>query len=295
MNHIRLLAFILALLSCITVSAFGQIPNAGFENWSGDTLTGWWSNNVAPLYSTISSSATAHGGSHAVRGNVVAFYTQAMQPIIQSGTDARGFPCSQRPTSFTGYYEFFPVASSGDRFGVNVALYKGGLDGTPVALAAAALSTPVSSYTQFTATFNYLTSDVPDTCVIQLQIVGPGTGQQATPAVGSYFLLDDIAFTGASGVADKRVSVPAVFQLHQNYPNPFNPTTNIAFSVPGDGRATLTISNLLGQRVAGIYDGAVSAGKTYRMTFNGLNLPSGIYFSRLQFLPEGSNGQGGKC
>ena len=110
-----------------------------------------------------------------------------------------------------------------------------------------------------------------------------------SPTVGYYFLLDGIAFTGTSGVNDRKAAVPALFKLDQNYPNPFNPTTTVAFSVPSDGKASLSVYTLLGQKVRTLYDGKVSPGRTYRMTFNGTSLPSGIYFSRLKFLPEGSD------
>jgi hypothetical protein len=268
---------------------FGQIPNAGFENWTNDTVDGWWSNNVAPLYTTVTQSTNAHSGSIAIRGEVVAFYTNVAPPTIQSGVDGRGFAYSQRPSSFTGYYRFFPAAGSGDRFGVNVGLYKGGVDGTHIGIAAAVQSDTVSSYTQFTISFNYSNPDTPDTCVIQFQIVGPGTGTDATPHVGSYFLLDDIAFTGVSGIVDRKVSSPAVFQLNQNYPNPFNPSTNISFTVPSEGKATLTVFNLLGQQAGTLFDGPVSSGRIYRVLFNGSDLPSGVYFSRLDFVPAGSS------
>ena len=273
---------VVTTLVLLSATAFAQIPNAGFENWTNDTITGWWSNNVAPLYATISKTTTAHGGSYGVRGDVVQFYTQTVQPALQSGANARGFAYAQRPSSFTGYYQFSPAASSGDRFAVNVVLYNGGVTGTQVGVAAAALPTFISSYTQFTATFNYLNSDVPDTCIIQFQIVGADTGAQAAPHIGSYFLLDDIAFTGATGVAE-RTSAPKIFQLNQNYPNPFNPTTNISFSAPIDGKATLRIFNVLGQEVASIFDSRIQAGKLYRATFSGSYLPSGVYFARLDY------------
>jgi len=279
---------VILVMFCLPLLASAQIPNSGFEIWTGDTLAGWWVNNVAPLYSTISKSATAHGGSYAVRGDVASFSTQTVQPIIQTGVDARGFPYSQRPASFTGYYQFSPAASSGDRFGVNVVLYKGGVDGTPVGVAALALSTMVSSYTQFTAPFVYQTNDTPDTCVIQFQIVGP-TAQQSAPTLGSYFLLDDIAFTGVSGVVGGITTTPTAFQLNQNYPNPFNPTTNVSFTVPSGGKATLAVFNLLGQKVSTLFDGPASPGRIYRAMFNASGLPSGIYFSRLAFAASGSS------
>ena len=281
---------IIGTLIVLPVTVLAQIPNAGFENWSSDTLNGWWTNNIPSVDTTITKSNIAHTGSSAVRGTVVTFFSNVVQPIIQSGSDEQGFPYSQRPASFTGYYQFFPAASSGDRFAVNVELYKGGINGTIVGVAAAALSASVSSYTQFAVTFTYQTSDMPDTCVVQVQIIGPGTGAQATPSVGSYFLLDDIAFTGVSRVADSRVWVPQAFRLYQNYPNPFNPTTNISFTVPSNGKAALTVFNLLGQRVGILFDGAVVSGTTYRAIFNASWLPSGVYFSRLDFVPAGSSG-----
>ncbi|HEY6951336.1 MAG TPA: T9SS type A sorting domain-containing protein [Bacteroidota bacterium] len=85
---------------------------------------------------------------------------------------------------------------------------------------------------------------------------------------------------------------PAVFRLNQNYPNPFNPTTNISFAVPSDGRATLRVFNLIGQEVGILFDGMVASGKSYRTKFDGSNLPSGVYFSRLDFFPNGSSSAG---
>ena len=43
--------------------------------------------------------------------------------------------------------------------------------------------------------------------------------------------------------------VPLEFALHENYPNPFNPTTTLRFDLPEISDITLTIYNMLGQKV----------------------------------------------
>jgi hypothetical protein len=43
--------------------------------------------------------------------------------------------------------------------------------------------------------------------------------------------------------------IPTAFALHENYPNPFNPTTTLRFDLPEVSDVTVTIFNMLGQRV----------------------------------------------
>ncbi|MEJ2105095.1 MAG: T9SS type A sorting domain-containing protein [Ignavibacteriaceae bacterium] len=69
--------------------------------------------------------------------------------------------------------------------------------------------------------------------------------------------------------------------LYQNYPNPFNPVTIIKFSISNSDLVQIQIMNILGQVVAVSYKNKVSPG-TYEVKFNGSNLPSGIYFYRLE-------------
>ncbi len=73
---------------------------------------------------------------------------------------------------------------------------------------------------------------------------------------------------------------PAHFGLSQNYPNPFNPTTMINYQIPKDTHVTISIYNVLGERVATIVDGDESAGY-HQAIFNGARFASGIYFYRM--------------
>ena len=71
------------------------------------------------------------------------------------------------------------------------------------------------------------------------------------------------------------------FLLHQNYPNPFNPSTTIAFSLPTSEYVTLKVLDLLGQEVETLSEGRREAGE-YKVNWNSGDLPSGVYFYRLQ-------------
>ena len=77
-------------------------------------------------------------------------------------------------------------------------------------------------------------------------------------------------------------SVAATFELLQNYPNPFNPATEIVYGVPSTGPVSLVVYNLLGQKVATLFEGTQHPG-TYTVTFDGSKLASGVYFYTLQF------------
>ena len=76
-------------------------------------------------------------------------------------------------------------------------------------------------------------------------------------------------------------AVPGTFSLSQNYPNPFNPTTKIGFMLQVSGPASLKVFNAIGQEVATLVSGDLTAG-FHSAEFNGTNLSSGVYYYRLQ-------------
>jgi hypothetical protein len=88
---------------------------------------------------------------------------------------------------------------------------------------------------------------------------------------------------GSGAIAEVRqvsAVVPASYALEQNYPNPFNPSTTINFSLSKQGLVTLSIYNILGQRVAVLVNEIRPAG-TYTATFDARDLASGMYIYRL--------------
>lgn len=82
-------------------------------------------------------------------------------------------------------------------------------------------------------------------------------------------------------VNQDRNSVPDGYVLEQNYPNPFNPTTMIRFSLKGNERVTLSIYNVLGQRVEYWNAGVMGSG-TYNHVVDMSGCASGVYFYSLR-------------
>lgn len=79
---------------------------------------------------------------------------------------------------------------------------------------------------------------------------------------------------------EEEVSVPSI-TLMQNYPNPFNTSTNISFSIPTKTFVSLKIYDRLGREVETIFSEEIPVGH-YSRKWNAANVPSGIYFYRLQ-------------
>jgi Secretion system C-terminal sorting domain len=74
-------------------------------------------------------------------------------------------------------------------------------------------------------------------------------------------------------------------ELGQNYPNPFNSSTTIPYEVSSPWspvtHVTITVYDVLGRKVVTLVDRDEAIGdKT--VVFNGHNLPSGVYFYRMQ-------------
>jgi type IX secretion system substrate protein len=86
-------------------------------------------------------------------------------------------------------------------------------------------------------------------------------------------------------------NTPEQFAMRQNYPNPFNPTTTIEFNLAQPSIVTLKVYNVLGQEVSTLLNRESLDEGEQSFQFDAGNLPSGVYFYRIQAVGSAQNDQ----
>jgi len=102
------------------------------------------------------------------------------------------------------------------------------------------------------------------------------------PAPAGYYRFiveNNVTFAG-------NVIQPEEIYLSQNYPNPFNPTTTIKYQLPEFSFVTLKVYDVLGSEIALLVNEEKPMG-SYEVEFDASKLSSGVYFYRLQAVPNG--------
>jgi uncharacterized delta-60 repeat protein len=108
--------------------------------------------------------------------------------------------------------------------------------------------------------------------------VDNGGAVYVTGRIGGY---DSGYITTIKYIQDENGSAPHTFNLSQSFPNPFTKLANIRFRLPSASFVTLKLYNLFGQEVETLIAATLSTGD-YRVQWNPVNVPSGVYVYRLQ-------------
>jgi 3-phytase len=142
---------------------------------------------------------------------------------------------------------------------------------------------------------NYGFEILRSTSIKEWSVIGFVAGHGNSNSPRSYSFIDENVISGNyayrlkqidsdgnydySKVINIKFGLPLVYQLSQNYPNPFNPVTKIKYSLPITGTVQINLYNTLGEQIDELLNEEKEAGN-YSVSFNGINLPSGIYLYR---------------
>jgi len=265
------------LTSILVTTLQAQIPNPGFEDWTGGEPDGWLTTNFPPLIVNVTQTNNSHTGNWAVRGEVIDVMFP-IPPFLNTGSQTSpGFTVNEKFNRIMGYFQFSPVG--GDHF---FAAAEMGItttsDTTIIGSGAISIGDAVSQYASFAFDISYFLPGDPNWANITITIIDPsGT---TSGHIGSTMLVDD--FDIIVGVDDSEGNlIVKEFMLRQNYPNPFNPTTTIKYEIPELSFVTIKVYDVLGSEILTLNNEEKPIG-SYKIEFDATALPSGIYFYRLQ-------------
>jgi hypothetical protein len=256
-------------------TAFGQVPNGDFENWTVDVdgnnnPDGWEVTNSNPLI-TVEPFTPAHQGSYAMRVKTVDVGGVAVLP----GIAYIGAPVSfsEVPTRFGAWIR--TTIMPGDTAFLLLALTKGDTVVAATDSCTFRIHTSYATYTYLEFPIAIVSNKVPDSLYVMI-----ASSLTSNPQVGTEIIVDDIAFlttptsvTGGTGPVE-------TYELSQNYPNPFNPGTVFSYQLPVGGMVRLSVFDLLGREIAVLVDEFRPAGR-HSAAWNASRFAAGAYLLRM--------------
>jgi hypothetical protein len=280
--------FFFLLLGCAAVASTQTLPNPGFENWVSIGVAcedpEFWNtpNGGVSLFGVCSATretGAPYSGSASVKlttilipvvgirapaalsnGILVVNASDPFNSTVQGGSPIWG-----RPDALTGYYRYEP--QGGDSLTIRVRLFD--IAGSDTVLIAEdeffSSAATGSDYELFNLPINYLSLEDADLA----QVLIRSTRNTANATVGTTLWLDDLRFTGISGLSDQG-GLPFGFNL---YPNPASDWLHIDNSQGRLGRITL-----LNSAGALVLQNALHAGSN-RLDVH--DLPAGLYTLRM--------------
>lgn len=279
--------FIISLLIS-SLSANSQIPNAGFETWKSQSLglfsyqyaSGWENNNIyfqmrkkqAPVTKTMDS----HSGQYAISlknvpdtgdfrmgGSINAIVGEPLDDNV-----SYKFPISSKPLSLLGFYKYGSALT--DTFTIYVSLYK---DGDYIGGGDRVFTTNVTTWSPFKVEIEYNQDETPDSASISMTL-----GGYSSVVEGTEFILDDLSFdTDITGVAEQQL---AKMNVSVN-PNPFTDFTQIQFEQLAQGKTTIEVFDIIGNRIALVTKDELFTKGMQSINWNPQYNKPGVYFIKI--------------
>jgi hypothetical protein len=98
-------------------------------------------------------------------------------------------------------------------------------------------------------------------------------------SIPTYESRDSVILSGVGVIED--IELPDRISYLRSYPNPFNANTTLQYSLLQSSAIRVEIYNIVGQRVATLFEGAQQAGG-HSISWDASGFPSGVYFARLE-------------
>ncbi len=280
MENFNKTKFFAALLMLLTSTfAFAQIPNPGFENWTGGSClggittyndpNGWGSINVLTCpgggFTCVeANAANANSGSHALELQTISIFGQKAPGIIATGVINQttqnvdgGFALNTRPDKLIGYIKYSPA--NPDTFSIDIDIYSGATTGTVIGLGELRGWSTISSYTKFIVNIPYSSPAAADSAKITI-LSSPGQNGTA----GTKMWVDDLSFVYCTGFGSTATPTNANCTTASgsiSLATPVNGTAPYIYSWSNGSTAT-SISNL----VPGTYKFTVTDANTCAST-----------------------------
>ena len=267
----------IATLFLIVISgiASAQIPNPGFEAWTGSGASllpaGWNDLNGFLAGSTVKSS-TAHSGKYSAELTSVLSSGIYFGGVISTGTISNpyfGTGLSSNPSALTGWYQLQSVG--GDQLQVIVRARvtdSSNFTGS----GSTYYNTTVAVWKQFSICLKY-TGGTTDSASIIFELVN-STGNGAPTNAGSYILIDDLAWgVCGAGIEDINSDV----SLEPSYPNPASYINNIIYSIPRPANVSVGLYDLNGRKVINILNNTYQTPGRYKIPVDISSFENGVY------------------
>lgn len=279
-----------AILSIISVvalsaSAMAQIPNAGFESFttvgSYEVPNGWGTmNNTTATFSVYTATKGTPGspGASYLKLTSKTVSTTVVNGIAVSGVldsmtmkPKSGFPCTLQPVSFTGKWQHMIYGTSQGSVKAVLTKWNVGLSKRDtVAIAAQTLAGMAMSWSNFTINFTYLSSNIPDSCIIDLRASGN------TPTNNDYLWVDNLAFSGSvTGIENQESFVTNMVV----FPNPSSETINVNLNLKSSQKVSIELTDITGKLILSKDTGTLTGES--KQTLNVNNISKGTYLVRV--------------
>jgi hypothetical protein len=90
------------------------------------------------------------------------------------------------------------------------------------------------------------------------------------------------------GISNNQNGTPIEFGLLQNFPNPFNPVTVLSYALPKKSSVTLKVYDAVGREIAILVNNETKTEGYYNVEFDASQMPSGIYYYRIEAVNSGN-------